>query len=369
MGALGDSGSPAAAGAPAALAVLDVLDRDGQPRQTFLVREWPLRVGRSLANDMVLADPHVAAQHFSIAPADTDARADPDAPADLADPDAHDARRLTLQVSGTRNGMQLGAKHLRAEERVALPPHGDALELTAGLTRLRLRLPGHTLAAELPLAATVPLRGRVATMVIAAALLLLGLLLRTWLDTDPDGFSRAAGSMGLGVVVAGGVWSGAWALLSKTFAHQARFSWHLRVFLLGSIAGLLVSALPPLLAFTLSWPWLSDFAFIGTIVVASVALYFHLLAVEPARQRLMKAVAALCAAIGIALTLWFNVQRSDQFGDELYMNHLYPPALRLARPVATDAFVDGLAPLKATLDKKAKDTGRNDDAGGGESEE
>ena len=369
MGALGDSGSPAAAGAPAALAVLDVLDRDGQPRQTFLVREWPLRVGRSLANDMVLADPHVAAQHFSIAPADTDARADPDAPADLADPDAHDARRLTLQVSGTRNGMQLGAKHLRAEERVALPPHGDALELTAGLTRLRLRLPGHTLAAELPLAATVPLRGRVATMVIAAALLLLGLLLRTWLDTDPDGFSRAAGSMGLGVVVAGGVWSGAWALLSKTFAHQARFSWHLRVFLLGSIAGLLVSALPPLLAFALSWPWLSDFAFIGTIVVASVALYFHLLAVEPARQRLMKAVAALCAAIGIALTLWFNVQRSDQFGDELYMNHLYPPALRLARPVATDAFVDGLAPLKATLDKKAKDTGRNDDAGGGESEE
>ena len=369
MGALGDSGSPAAAGAPAALAVLDVLDRDGQPRQTFLVREWPLRVGRSLANDMVLADPHVAAQHFSIAPADTDARADPDAPADLADPDAHDARRLTLQVSGTRNGMQLGAKHLRAEERVALPPHGDALELTAGLTRLRLRLPGHTLAAELPLAATVPLRGRVATMVIAAALLLLGLLLRTWLDTDPDGFSRAAGSMGLGVVVAGGVWSGAWALLSKTFAHQARFSWHLRVFLLGSIAGLLVSALPPLLAFALSWPWLSDFAFIGTIVVASVALYFHLLAVEPARQRLMKAVAALCAVIGIALTLWFNVQRSDQFGDELYMNHLYPPALRLARPVATDAFVDGLAPLKATLDKKAKDTGRNDDAGGGESEE
>ena len=369
MGALDDPGSLAAPGAPAALAVLDVLDRDGQPRQTFIVHEWPLRVGRSLANDMVLADPHVAAQHFSIAPAAPYTRTDPDAPADLADPDAHDAHRLTLQVSGTRNGMQLGARHLRAEESVALPLHGDALELTAGLTRLRLRLPGHALAAELPLAATVPLRGRVATMVIAAALLLLGLLLRTWLDTDPDGFGRAAGSMVLGVVVAAAVWCGAWAMLSKTFAHHARFSWHLRVFLLGSIAGLLVSALPPLLAFMMSWPWLSDFAFIGTVIVASVALYFHLLAVEPARQRLMKAVAALCAVIGITLTLWFNVQRSDQLGDELYMNHLYPPALRLARPVTADAFVDGLAPLKATLDKKAKDTSRSDDAGGGESEE
>ena len=354
MGALADLGS---AGASAALAVLDVLDRDGQPRQTFIVREWPLRVGRSLANDVVLADPHVAAQHFSIAPTDPTA------------PDLPDAHHLTLQVRGTRNGLQLGAKHLRAEESAALRSDGDALELTAGRTRLRLRLPGHMLAAELPLAATLPLRRRVATIVIAAALLLLGLLLRTWLDTDPDGFGRAAGSMVLGVVVAGAVWCGAWALLSKTFAHQARFGWHLRVFLLGSIAGLLVSALPPLLAFMLSWPWLSDFAFVGTVGVASVALYFHLLAVEPARQRLMKAVAALCAVIGIALTLWFNVQRSDQFGDELYMNRLYPPALRLARPVATDAFVGGLGPLKATLDKKAKDTSRNDDAGGGEAEE
>jgi len=55
------------------------------------------------------------------------------------------------------------------------------------------------------------------------------------------------------------------------------------------------------------------------------------------------------------------VQRSDQFGDELYMNHLFPPALRLARPVTTDALVDGLAPLKATLDRKAKEPGRGDD--------
>ena len=369
MGALDGSRTPAppaAPGAPTALAVLDVLDRDGQPRQTFIVREWPLRVGRSLANDMVLADPHVAAQHFSIAPATA---ADPHAAADPEASDAPDAHRLTLQVSGTRNGMQLGARHLRAEESVALPPDGDALEFTAGRTRLRLRLPGHRLAAELPLAATLPLRRRVATMVIAAALLLLGLLLRTWLDTDPDGFGRAAGSMVLGLATVTAVWCGTWALLSKTFAHQARFDWHVRVFLLGSIAGLLVSALPPLLAFMLSWPWLSDFAFIGTIGVASVALYFHLLAVEPARQRLMKAVAALCAVVGIALTLWFNVQRSDQFGDELYMNHLFPPALRLARPVTTDAFVGALAPLKATLDKKAKDTSRNDDAGGVEGEE
>jgi len=70
------------------------------------------------------------------------------------------------------------------------------------------------------------------------------------------------------------------------------------------------------------------------------------------------------AVVGIGLTLWFNQQRSDQLGEELYMNHLFPPVLRLARPVPADRFVDGLTSLKATLDKKAKDTSGTDDGAG-----
>ena len=341
-------GAPAVSAAVGTLAALDVLDRDGQPRQTFLVHHWPLRIGRGLANDVVLSDPHLALQHLSIAPGE---------------------QGLALHVGSTRNGVQIGAKRLPADMHMALSADGEPLEFSAGRTRLRLRLPGHALAAELPLAATASFARRVVPVVIAAVVVLAGLLLRTWLDTDPDGFGRAAGTVVLGAVLATAVWCGAWALLSKTFAHQARFGWHLRVFLFASIATLAVTVLPALLAFALSWPWLSDFAFIAAIGVAASALYFHLLAVEPARRRLMKGVALMCAAIGIALTLWFNVQRSDQFGDELYMNHLFPPGLRLARPVAAGGFVDGLASLKATLDKKAKDTSEGDDAGAAEREE
>ena len=340
-----------------ALAALDVLDRDGQPRQTFLVHHWPLRIGRALDNEVVLSDPHLAAQHLSIAPAT------------LGNNGEHGDHGLALRVGATRNGVQLGSKRLRADEQAALPADGEAIEFIAGRTRLRLRLPGHAIGAELPLAATVSAARQVVPVVVAAALVLAGLLLRAWLDTDPDSFGRAAGTMVLGAVLATAVWCGAWALLSKTFAHQARFGWHLRVFLFAGIATLAVTVLPAMLAFALSWPWLSDFAFVAAIGVASTALYFHLLAVEPARRRLMKWVAVLCAGVGIALTLWFNVQRSDQFGDELYMNHLFPPALRLARPVAAGGFVDGLATLKATLDKKAKDTSEGDDAGASEREE
>ncbi len=330
-----------------ALGLLEVLDRDGQVRQSFSVTRWPLRVGRALLNDVVLGDPHIAPEHLCIEPGEAG---------------------LALTASPTRNGVQLGHKRLRGGESAPLALAGEAIEFTAGRTRLRLRLPTHTLAAELPLAPVASLARRLGPGLVAGLLLVLGLLFKSYLDTDPDAFARSAGSALLAAFVGGAVWCGAWALLSKTFTRQAHFGWHVRVFLFASVALLGVSVVPALIAFALSWPWLTDFAFIGDIAVAATALYFHLLAVEPARQRTLKWVAATCAFVGVSLSLWFNVQRTDLYGEELYMNHLFPPALRLARPMPADAFVDGLTPLKAVLDMKAKEPGRGDDGGGGEEE-
>jgi hypothetical protein len=329
------------------LAVLDVLDRDGQPRQSIAVAAWPLRVGRSLDNDVVLADPHVAPRHLSIAPGEAG---------------------LVLDVGETRNGVLLGRQRLHSGDSTALADDGEPIELTVGRTLLRLRLPGHAVAPELALAPVGSLARRAAPLTIAALVLIGGALFGTYLDTDPEGFTRAAGNALLGGIVGAALWCTVWALLSKTFTRQAHFGWHLRVFLLASIALLVVTTLPALLAFALSWPWLTDFDFIGAIAVLAGALYFHLLAVEPARHRLLKWVAATCAIIGVLLTLWFNQQRNDQFGDELYMSHLFPPALRLARPVSTDAFIDGLGPLKATLDKKAREPARGEEAARGDDE-
>jgi len=353
------------------LALLEVLDRDGSVRHAVPVHAWPLRVGRALDNDVVLADAHVAPHHFSIEAADAGVA---HAVGDTRLAHEAGATRLVLAVGDTRNGVQVaaqggshaGSRHLRSAERSELATQVDAIELTAGLTRLRLRLPEHTLAAEVSLPPTAPLLRRAGPGLAAACALLIGLLFNTYLTTDPGGLGRALGTMLLATVAGGAVWCGAWALLSKTFTHHARFGWHLRVFLFSSIATLVVGTLPSLLAFTFSWPALSDFAFVGVYCVAAIALYFHLLAVEPARHRVLRWVAAVCAVVGIGLTMWFNLQRADQFGDELYMSHLFPPALRLARPVATDKFTADLATLQAVLDKKAKEPARGEEADGGE---
>ncbi len=333
-----------------ALALVEVLERDGSVRQSFAVHSWPLRIGRALDNDVVLSDPHIAPNHLTIEPGE---------PPDSA---------LALTVGDTHNGVLLGSRRWRSGERAVLAADAPATELTVGRTRLRLRLAGQALAAELPVAAALIDSTRLGQLALAAVLLLAGLLFQTYLDSDPDTLGRAVAGMLLASVAGATLWCGLWSLLSKMFTHQTHFGWHLRVFLWASVAWLVADVAPRLLAFALSWPAPSSFAFIGTLGVGAVAFYFHLLAVEPARPRLLRSVALVGWAVGVAVMLWFNIQRGDRLGEELYMNHLFPPALRLAKPVASDTFVERLQSLQPVLDKKAKEAPSGETNGVGNEE-
>ena len=353
------------------VALIDVLDRDGQVRQTWVAAHWPLRIGRALDNDLVLSDPHVAAHHCTVDRGHINGMG-----SEVSDElgGAQSEGGVVLTVGESRNGMHAatahGKRHLRAGQQHAISRAGDAgllgVELTVGLTRLRLRLPEFALAPELPFTAQPSMARRLAPIAGAAAVLLAALLFNTYLASDPDTLLRATGSMLTTSGLAIAVWCSAWALLSKTFTHQARFLWHVRVFLFAAIALFAVDTLPDLASFVFSVPWPADFAFIGTVAVAATALYFHLLAVEPARRRLLRWMTGAGAAAAVLMLLATHVQRTDRLGDELYMSHLFPPSWRLAKPVASAPFIDGLAQLKPLLDKQATARGGSDagDTGG-----
>jgi hypothetical protein len=314
------------------IALLEVLDRDGHVRQSLPVTQWPASVGRALDNDLVLDDPHIAAHHFHI--------------------DA-DAGGVFVQVGDTLNGLRSEGHHWARGERVAVG--SEPLHLDAGDSRLCLRLAEHVLAPELPLwHAPRSLWHSVWPPLGAGALVLVALLFNTWLDTDPDDLVRGLGSMLTAALSAGLTWCAAWALVSKIFTRRSHFWWHVRVLLLGFLALEVGGAATHLLAFALSWPWASDFTFVLGYAIGVTMLYFHVLGLEPRRLARLRVVVASIFVAGTTLSLWFNHQARDQFGEELYMSHLFPPALRLARPVDTASFVKGLAPLQATLDAKAK---------------
>ena len=331
---------------PAGTALLEAIDRDGLVRQAWRIERWPFTIGRALDNDVVLTEPHVAAHHATI---------------DFV-PVADGAAASTLVVSAgaTNNGLAVARDRIAGGESKTFADTGRDLDLHIGRTALRLRLPGHALLPEQPLA---PMLSRESGWLPTAALALVAIIavmFSTYIDTDPDGLGRAIGTAVLGTLMVAALWCGFWALLSKIFARQSSFGWHVRVFVVASLVGVVLGALPPLVAFAFSWPWVTDFTFVAIYATIAATIYFHLLAVEPGRQRLMRAVALTGFAVGVALQLWFNVQRTGRPGEELYMNHLFPPQLRMAKPVSVDRFIEGLAPVQAIIDKKAKEQSGTD---------
>jgi len=340
----------------APLALVEAIDRDGLVRQAWRVERWPVSIGRALDNTVVLSDPHVAAHHASV---------------DLVHDDDSGAATISVAAGETRNGVVVGREHLGAGATKRIADDGRDLELYIGRVVLRLRLPGHALVPEQAMTPVVAAEKRwLPTLALGVAVLAL-VLANTWIDSDPEGLSRSLGAMFLTTIAGGAIWCGLWSLLSKTFTRQSHFGWHVRVFVTASLVTLVLAVLPPLLAFAFSWPWVTDFSFIAVYATVAAAIYFHLLAVEPGRERLMRGVAATGFVVGVALSLWFNVQRTGRPGEELYMNHLFVPQLRVAKPKPVDDFIQGLAPMQAILDRKAKEQsgGEIDPRNGGDDEE
>lgn len=329
------------------LAILEVIDRDGHVRQAVPIHRWPATAGRALDNDLVLDDAHTAAHHFHI--------------------DVDEQGRPFVQVGDTINGLRAGGLHWVAQSRV---PVGDApLRVDAGDVHLRLRLASHALAPEQPYTRHTAPWHHAWPVLTAGVLVLAGLLFNTWLDNDPGELPRAYGSLLTGALGAALLWCGAWALVSKVFTRRSHFWWHVRVLLVGVLANQLVSTLAMLLAFSLSLPFLSDFAFVPAYAIAAAMLYFHVLGIEPRHPARMRVAAASIWVAGLAMHLWFNVQNRDQLGDELYMSHLFPPSWRWAGTLDTDTFLGRVAPLQAKLEKQAKKRDGGEDSGRGLDEE
>jgi len=348
-----EANAPTAVPAPA---LLEVVDRDGLVRQSWRIERWPVSIGRALDNTIVLSDPHVAAHHATI---DV-----------VAGVDATPAK-VVVAAGETKNGVVVGRR-----DRIAggtareIADDGRDVELQIGRAQLRLRLAGHALAAEQPMSAVADTEHRWPPTLGFAVAVLAVVLATAWVETDPEAVVRSAGMVVLSTIAGGAIWCGLWALLSKTFTRQSHFGWHVRVFVVASLVLLALAIVPPLFAFAFSWPWATDFSFVAVYATAAAAIYFHLLAVEPSRRKLMRGVAATGFVVGVALSLWFNVQRTGRPGEELYMNHLFPPQLRLARPTSVDRFIGGLAPMQAILDKQAKERGSSEgDDGRGDDEE
>ncbi|MEW6705086.1 MAG: FHA domain-containing protein [Pseudomonadota bacterium] len=317
------------------LALIEVLERDGRVRRGFLVTRWPVSLGRALDNDLVIDDPHVAAQHCRIV---------------QVPPEAEEgAPMLQLQVGATRNGVQVGPRTLVEGETAPLPANGESWQI--GGTRLRVRLPGEPIEPERPLGLTTTGARPWVTAAVALAVWAL-VLIEHGVYLDP-GSSLTDWLVPLLALPIGAVlWCVLWGIGSRVFQHRFEFWAHFAILTRGLLVIAVLDLLLPLLAFMLSWEWLSRINPAVSVVVAAITLYAHAALVVPVKRLVLAGGIAACVGVGGVIVATLNWQRTDRLFGEPYLATLPPPAFRLSSGVSVKEFVAEAADMRKRLDDR-----------------
>ena len=320
------------------LALIEILDRDGSVHARVPVTAWPVRLGRGFDCEVVIDDPHLAAQHAVL---DLDADG-----------------RLSVQALPSINGLRLGAQALAGGSTQALPIDGL---LTLGATRVRVRRAGEALAPEKPLGRVRVVQWR--TIGLLALLLMLVLIGEQWLDADPgQKFSDFVMPL-LAVPMMVTAWSLMWGLGSKLFQRHYVFLPHLRLALLFSLVIYAAGEFLPGLAFASGWAWPSRIESLVQTALVLALVHAHLSLVLPNLRRMFAIAVGLVFAVGLSLGAFVNLQKQHRFFGELYTATLGPPALRLAPTVSVERYLEETKTLKAALDRHANDDEEDADEG------
>ena len=327
------------------LALIEALDRDGHPRQILRVAQWPVRIGRAIDCDLVLDDPHVAAHHATL---------------DLREDGVH------VQPAATVNGVRLGAAVIAPGSAPLLPPSGL---LTMGATTLRVRLAGDLVAPEQRFVDFHKVERRHAIQL--AALIALAAVWEgfvQWLTTVPGTAGPALAMSYLAKPALLVLWCAAWAIGSMLFQHRFAFWAHLRAALTWLLLAAITEAATAQLAFALSMPALEKLGRMAFIAAIAMMLWRHMGLLLPQRRRAFAIAIAGAVAVGGCLALVERSLGQQPLVGDLYLGTISLPAVRLVKPVSSDAFVKSAAPLEKTLSHWAKPGDEDEDEPGGEDE-
>jgi len=320
------------------LALIETLDRDGQPRQILRVSQWPVRIGRAIDCDLVLDDPHVAAHHATLAWRDDG---------------------LHVEPAATVNGVRLGHSVIAPGSTPSLPASGL---MTMGATTLRVRLAGAALAPEQRLLDLHHYERRHAvTLMVLILVAALWKGFDLWLSTVPGSTSAALAWGYLSAPAGLVIWCAVWAIGSMIFQRRFAFWAHLHVTLTWLLIAVLTQAVAEQLAFALSIPAIDKLGRLVFVGALAMMMWRHMGLVLPQRRRAFAIAIGSAVAVGGGLLLVDrSVQQEPLIGD-LYLGTISLPAVRLAKPVPADAFVKSAAPLEKTLSHWAKPGDDDDD--------
>jgi pSer/pThr/pTyr-binding forkhead associated (FHA) protein len=322
--------------------IIELLDRAGGVSARHRCHELPVTLGRAYHNDVIVDDPFVAPAHVRI-----ERRAD---------------GVIVARDMGTRNGMHIVSKRRFSLWHDAVTRFGEVVltadtQVRVGHSTFRVRRVDQAVAPE-RLDTTAHTWEGLRPAMLAFLMLTLVALFEAWTEdtSTQDSFAYETNLAAvLGVLV---IWGGFWALLNRLFAGRARVGRHLLIGATGVVVTVVASLAAEMLGYAFSLPGLTQFDSYVSLAVLSVAIYFHMATITPLSLAFARQFAVVFAMLTIGLFGLYRYSKEHHFGDSLYMSSLQWPAIRVATPVSTEAFVKEMGDLKARADLR-----RNDNVG------
>ncbi|MFL6699587.1 MAG: FHA domain-containing protein [Vitreoscilla sp.] len=328
------------------LALIETLDRDGQPRQVLRVSQWPVRIGRAIDCDLVLDDSHVAAHHATLV---------------LREDGVH------IEPAASLNGVRLGRAAIAPGSTPLLPPSSV---MTMGATTLRVRLAGEVLAPEQRLLDLLQYERRHAvTLMVLILFAAVWKGFELWLTTMPGAQGSVLAWSYLSAPMGLIVWCALWAIASMIFQRRFAFWAHLYIALKWLLIAVVTEAVTAQIAFALSMPFIDKVGRVVFVGAIAMMVWRHLGLLLPSRRHAFGIAIGSAVAVGGGLLLVDRGMQQQPLVGDLYLGTISLPGVRLAKPVSVDAFVKSAAPLEKTLSNWAKPGDDDDDAAPGEDDD
>lgn len=303
---------------------IEVLSRHGEVAQRQRIEAEEARIGRAFDNDVVVDDPHVAPHHVRIHRGEDGV--------------------LLAEDLGSLNGLFPEHGALRSTH-IALAANPG---IRIGRTILRVHDAAHTVPAEKLL--TAP-RAHARWAAGLGAVLLLGLLVLEWLSLTSEPSANLMLLPLLGFVTVLALWTSVWAMLSRVFFGQARFSLQLRIAVTACIALVLWDQLTESLSFSFAWREMAEYAGLGAWAVLAATCFAHLQAIGPRHMRAAMGLVIALIGTGAALQYLGKSETRKLVGQRATLGDLRPPAFRLVPLASADDFFKKADAARVKVDR------------------
>lgn len=320
---------------------VEILDKHDRVKERHRCASFPVLVGRSYINDIIVGDHQVCPEHMRI---ERDA-----------------AGQLWIEDLGSVNGV-LPAGTGERSRRIRIQCD---TKVHIGGTTLRFRSPTYKVADTVPSSmqgmywrASLLSRRSAALASLLMVLVTLAFVFQGFVEPmTPARYLNAALMVFFPAVVFVLLWGAIWSLLSRIAHQRTYFVAHFTIGLLSLCCWFTVKIIVDYLAFSFDSEMLASTA--GYFLAAGLitaALFGHLsfCSTRSVYQRLARAGGFAGLLVGVAFLM--NYTAGGEFSSELDFNkQLKPPAFALAEAASLPEFLAEASEIKASVDELARE--------------